>query len=199
MARRGFGAVKKVAQEHKERAKSYGDFARRFIIKDGETATVWFSGSRDEPYIGRRHYSSDIGYFVCGEERCVSCYAAGKGNKAHRKGSDFAAFNMVDTRLFHKIPTDKKDRHEFAECSDDKACKYCKRKVPRERAGRRMGEFSITWAGALGAQEAKINKKCASCFVGKIKVVDYQCPRCEESMDWSPEEGEEDEKIKCGS
>jgi len=200
MRRGGFARVRQLAKEQKERLGD-GEFARKLILKDGETAVVWFTGTADEPHIFRRHYHPTFGYFYCAEKKCVACNEAAKGSKAFKKGTSMAAFNIVDTRWFHKIPRkNEDDRYDYVLCDEDASCKYCRKKVERIRAGKRLAEFALTWGDALGAQEEKINKKCASCHTGKIRVVEYNCPECGELLDWAPDpDMEESEQIiKCG-
>lgn len=203
--RGGFAKVRQLAEEQKARLGDGGEYARKLIMKDGETAVVYFSGSVDEPYIIRQHFHPTFKYFYCGGAKCVACAEAAKGNTAYKKGTAVAAFNVIDTRWFHKIPrSSDKERYDYVPCEDDASCTMCRRKIERLRAGKRLGEFALTWGDALGAQEEKIGKKCASCHSGQIRVVEYTCPECTELLDWAPESGEEGgegdgQLIKCGA
>ncbi len=198
-----FGQVRKLAQEAKERVKDYGDWVRKLILKDGETAVVWFSGSAEnEPYIGSKHYHPSYGYAYCMVDDCPVCTAAENGDKNYRRGQAFTGFNVVDTRLFHKVPIEgEKDKNKYVECAGDSSCKRCRRKEKQIRGGRCVAEYSLTWGEAIGAQEEKIRKKCANCYEGKIKVTGYQCPKCRDELDWAPDDdaAADEEKIKCGA
>lgn len=199
----GFGKVKEM---HKRQQESRGssDFIPRLIMQDAETALSYFSGSTEEPEIIMRHYQPRGRKFGdCREDKkCVGCYYEEKDGSIG-KPQAVACFNVIDTRWFHKIETQVRGRtkKEYVECPDDRSCKQCQTKdgkKDRYRKGRCIAYFALTWADALGAQDEKLSKKCGSCKRGKIRVVDYQCPECNESIDWAPDEDDEKMKIRCG-
>lgn len=201
MKRGRFAQLHQMAKEQKE--KFSGDFTRKLILKDGETAILWFPGTSDaEPHIIRRHYDPvNKYYYYCGGKQCVACYQAGKGNKSFKKGTPISLFTTIDERWFHKVQS-KEDpqKHKYILCSEDASCKGCARKIERVRSGKRLAELALQWGDALGVQEDKISKKCASCHTGRIKVVEYLCPECGEVLDWTPDPENPDEEatIKCG-
>ena len=193
MARSGFAAVRAAKDSfEKQQAQWEGMRARDMrLVKSGDTAVLWFVGCEpDEPRKALVHTVSlggnkGFSYELCAGKNCVYCYAAKKNDKRVKKPSNNFYFTVADSRWVHKEKDEEKSREKgrdvfsWNDCprSDDEPnapCKLCKRKVPRERGGRKKLRLGLTQAISLDNENTRLRRKCLSCGKGKVSITGYK-------------------------
>jgi hypothetical protein len=194
--------VEKSVKESKRRSGG----ANRFYLSDGESAEIRLIGvGHGEPHIYKRHYDAKTGaYLVCAEDKakegehegCVACAVAkGLRGKTARLKSPQRVYGLsvFDPRKYHYV--EKKPKGEqYQTCTDDESCRYCNRDMERKINGVRHWTLADNLIMQLRMFEHDtLGKKCAKCDNGKIKVLRYQCPVCEEELE--PDDPTED--VRC--
>lgn len=197
-----WGEVEKAAAERKKQRKQ----SRRFVIQDGESASVRFLVNENEPYIYKRHFANAAGrngrYLVCAEDAvrdgkhdgCVVCAVArsqGKGGNV-RLSSRVYGFSVLDPRKYHRIEQGKEVEYDI--CTEDARCKWCRKGNDAKATG--VCHWTLAEAVALllkTFEHVLLGEKCAICQVGKIKVAEYTCPECGEVVEVDDPEAE----VRC--
>lgn len=198
--RRGFAAVREAKKESDANRAAYEGMRTRDLIlrEDGEEAELWFIGTQEsEPCMVKTHTLRGVGKVkfrtdICatgfhGHAGCVYCYMEQRGDKRIGKSRKNGVFTVVDTRFVHKQKNEAKtaetggkyERFDFFECGcsdedpDPSECKYCKRKIPRERRGLCRARYGIQNLVALDGLNEGLARKCLNCG-GKIKITSYK-------------------------
>lgn len=192
---RGFAAVKKAKKEADTNREQMEAMRTRdlVLLNDGDEAELWFIGTADvEPGLVFIHNLKGVGgqrfrTDICaadfeGHDGCVECWAANSGDKRVSKRRKAGVFSVVDTRWVHKRKNDEKtaaaggrfEKFDWFTCTEDsdEGCKYCKKKIPRERRGLVKGRFGVQVLSTIDGINDTLSRKCLNCS-GKIKRVGY--------------------------
>jgi hypothetical protein len=196
MSVKGFKAVAGLKVEQDARRARFGEaFVPFFMMRDGEMIEgLWFVGTEDEPLVVDCHTkqaksASGKAYWKTiihkSEGDCIPCYLQLQGDKTVSKMKQIAVFSVADPRWRHKAKDEAKsketgrEKYVFSDCSNDDDgdgdCPGCRNKIPRDRAGIKKWEMSLSWANSLGNINSALRNKC-ECG-GKIKK--DSCSRCD--------------------
>lgn len=198
-----------VSKSVKEGERQRGGSNRRLVVKDGEAVDLRLIGAATgkEPFIYKRHYDAKTErYFPCGEDAakagdhqgCVCCMVArmvrGEGKGARLKAPQRVyVVTVFDSRKFHFVESKPKGE-QYPPCTEDEACRYCRKGLDRKISGVRYWEMAENLITQLRQFEINtLGKRCVKCEAGRIKITGYQCPVCEAEL----EPDDPNEEMRC--
>lgn len=180
MARRGMKSAAGAADEHQKEFGLTG-FLRYFKLGDGESGDYLFIGSEEtEPDVAHDHSFRDGKNFktvIHRDNGCVACYMNDGGDRRVSRPSLRYRFTLYDlgwtkrTKNKEKSREAGEDKYDYEPVDEDVVTKKGIAKGKYVRRGRCGWKMPDQWFQAVKALDARIQKRCASCITGKIKVL----------------------------
>ena len=170
-------------------------FRDNFFVPKGLTKKGRFLG---EPYFYNAHYIQDAPadkFEPCLQdvgEDCVNCYYAisGKQKKIDSKVLTIrpawlrVAWNIWDYSKYHALGDKNNRSNEQCTMDDTGKCVHCAAGNEPKMSGLKILSLGSKAADLIMHYDKSLQKRCANCSRGRIKISGFNCPECNADMSY---------------